>query len=711
MGLLTVLAVVSGALLPFRSASPPPPKSLPLIEALIDGEVKEAVLLPPALPGPLNRVQSVVSELLSDTRQTQQHALNPVAAAQVVDNTAQMQKQNLLVAATGWGLGILGGLGAPLLYVPSALCTLYAFRFLFTDAYRIYQEERRLDYRAIWAMTIPAALAIGAVTSAAFGALLGIVGYYLVAKTENRSKQQIAELFGGQIGTVWLLVDGVEVEASLAQINNGDIIVVQAGQMIPVDGTIATGTATVDQHMLTGEAQPVEKAPGDGVLAATIVLSGRIQIQVEKAGEATVAAQITQVLNQSSNLKRSLQSRTDRMMNRLTWPILGLSALAVPFAGLSGAVAVLWYYPGGRLMNFGALSMLSNLQVAAQRGILVKDGRALETLSEIDTVVFDKTGTLTSEQPTVSQFFCYNGLVQQDLLRYAAAAEAKQSHPIARAILQAAADHSLTLPPLEEAHYKVGYGLKTRIEGVMVCVGSVRFMQMEGIAVPLTIIEQQAASHAIGNSLVLVALNNEIVGALELAPTIRPEADAIIRSLHARGIQTVIISGDNEAPTQRLAAELGISRYFAEVLPQDKADLVAQLQAEGHKVCFVGDGINDAIALKTANVAISLRGATTVATDMADIVFMDGALRQLPTLFQLADEFAANMFINLVAAVVPPVLGIASTLFLGWGFGIAVVLSQVNLPVGIYNALRPLLDEEKTRQKLLPLDTTNRSAT
>jgi Cu2+-exporting ATPase len=684
---------------------------LPLIEALIDGEAKVAVLLPPALPGPLNRVQSVVSELLSDTRQTQQHALNPVAAAQVVDNTAQMQKQNLLVAATGWGLGILGGLGAPLLYVPSALCTLYAFRFLFTDAYRIYAEERRLDYRAIWAMIIPAALAIGAVTSAAFGALLGIVGYYLVAKTENRSKQQIAELFGGQIGTVWLLVDGVEVEASLAQLNSGDIIVIQAGQMIPVDGTIATGTATVDQHMLTGEAQPVEKAPGDGVLAATIVLSGRIQIQVEKAGEATVAAQITQVLNQSSNLKRALQSRTDRMMNRLTWPILGLSALAVPFAGLSGAVAVLWYYPGGRLMNFGALSMLSTLQVAAQRGILVKDGRALETLTEIDTVVFDKTGTLTLEQPTVSQVFCYNGLVQQDLLRYAAAAEAKQSHPIARAILQAAADHSLTLPPLEEAHYKVGYGLKTRIEGVMVCVGSVRFMQMEGIAVPLTIIEQQAASHAIGNSLVLVALNNEIVGALELTPTIRPEADAIIRSLHARGIQTVIISGDNEAPTQRLATELGISRYFAEVLPQDKANLVAQLQAEGHKVCFVGDGINDAIALKTANVAISLRGATTIATDMADIVFMDGALRQLPTLFQLADEFAANMFINLVAAVVPPVLGIASTLFLGWGFGIAVVLSQVNLPVGIYNALRPLLDEEKTRQKLLPLDTTNRSAT
>ncbi len=701
MGLFTTLAVVSGAVLALGAASRPQPKPLPLIDALIDGEAKEAVLLSPMSPSPLNQVQSVVRELLGDTRQAQQHALNPASAELAVDNTAQIQKQNLQVAAAGWGLGILGGLGAPLLYLPSALCTLYAFRFLFTDAYRVYREECRFDHRAIWAITIPTALAIGSVTAAAFGALLGILNYYLVAKTENRSKQSIAELFGGQIGTVWLLVDGLEVEVPLAEVNPGDTIVVQAGQMIAVDGTITSGTATVDQQMLTGEAQAVEKAPGDGVLAATIVLSGRLQIRVEKAGAATVAAQITEVLSQTTDMKRTLESRTDRMLQRFTWPVLGLSALAVPLAGLSGAVSVLWYYPGARLMNFGALSMLSYLQVAAQRGILIKDGRALETLTEIDTVVFDKTGTLTLEQPTVSQIFCYNGLVQQDLLRYAAAAEAKQSHPIARAILQAATDHSLALPPLEDVDYKIGYGLKTRIAGATVCVGSVRFMQMEGFILPPTVIEQQAASHEAGNSLALVALDDEIVGALELAPTIRPEAYAIIRNLQERGIQTVIISGDNEVPTRRLAAELGIDRYFAEVLPEEKANLVAQLQAEGHKVCFVGDGINDAIALKTANVAVSLRGATTVATDMADIVFMDGALRQLPALFQLADEFAANMFINLLAATIPPVLGIASTLCLGWGFGTAVVLSQVNLPVGVYNALRPLLDEEKRRQKLL----------
>jgi Cu2+-exporting ATPase len=709
MGLLTTLAGIGRAVLALGAAPHPQFKPLPLIEALIDGEAKEAVLLPPVSPRPLNQMQSVVRELLGDTRQAQQLALNPTVVEQATDNTAQTEKQNLVVAAIGWGLAPLGGLGAPMLYLPSAFCTLYAFRFLFTDAYRIYVEERRLDYRAIWAVSVLAALAIGSITAAAFGAFLGIVTYYLVAKTENRSKQQIADLFGGQVGTVWLILDGIEVEVPLAEVKAGDVIVVQAGQMIPVDGNVATGTATVDQHMLTGEAQPVERGVGDPVLASTIVLAGRIQIRVEKAGATTVAAQITQVLNQTSDLRQGIQSRSDRLLNQLTWPVLTLSALAIPFAGLSGAVAVLWYYPGARFMNFGALSMLSYLQVAAQRGILVKDGRALETLNEIDTVVFDKTGTLTLEQPTVSRLFCYNGLPQQDLLCYAAAAEAKQSHPIARAILQAASDHSLALPPLEDAHYRVGYGLKTRINGLTVCVGSLRFMQMEGIALPPAAIEQQMVSQAAGNSFVLVAVAEEIVGALELTPTIRPEAAAVIRSLHERGIQTVIISSDNEAPTRHLAAALGIDRYFAEVLPEAKANLVAQLQAEGRKVCFVGDGINDAIALKQADVAVSLRGATTIATDMADIVFMDGALRQLPALFQLADEFAADMRINLLAATIPPILGIASTLFLGWGFGTAVILSQVNLPVGIYNAMKPLLDEQKSQQKLLPLDATQGS--
>ncbi|MCB0123849.1 MAG: HAD-IC family P-type ATPase, partial [Caldilineaceae bacterium] len=191
------------------------------------------------------------------------------------------------------------------------------------------------------------------------------------------------------------------------------------------------------------------------------------------------------------------------------------------------------------------------------------------------------------------------------------------------------------------------------------------------------------------------ALDGEVVGAIELQPTIRPEALEIICDLHKRNIETVIISGDNDAPTRRLAADLGIDRYFAEVLPEDKANLVRQLQEEGHKVCFVGDGINDSIALKSADVAVSLRGATTIATDMAEIIFMNGTLGQLPELFTLADEFAANMRVNLVASMTPGIVGIAGTLLFGWGMTVCVFLMQSSTPVGIYNAVKPLLNEQR----------------
>ncbi|MEZ4678329.1 MAG: heavy metal translocating P-type ATPase [Caldilineaceae bacterium] len=672
------------------------------MDVLIDGERKQATLLPPPTQQALSHIQTVAQDLFGDTRQQYQQTLN----TSYVDDTEQRAevsgKRDLKVAAVGLGLASAGTLVAPILYLPSALCTLYVMRSWFRSAYTALVDEHRLDYRLVWALIVPAALAGGFFWAAAFGSLFGRVNWYLAAKTENRSKRTVADLFGGQVRTVWLLIEGVEVETPFEQVQQGNIVVVHAGQMIPVDGVITDGTATIDQHMLTGEAQPAEKGVGDGMLASTVVLSGRLCIQVEKTGEATVAAQITTMLSQTTDFKRTLQSRTDRWMNRLTLPILGLSAAALPVAGVAGAISVLWYYPGARMIVFGPMSMLSYLQVAAQRGILVKDGRALEALYEVDTVVFDKTGTLTLEQPTVSRVICYNGVAEPEVLRFAAAAEAKQSHPIARAILHAAHEHGLDLPLLEDAQYKVGYGLKTQIAGRTTRVGSVRFMTAEGIAVPAEVVMQQLESHRQGHSLVLVALDGEVVGAIELQPTIRPEAREIIQGLHARGIETVIISGDNDAPTNRLAADLGIDRYFAEVLPEDKANLVVQLQEEGHKVCFVGDGINDSIALKSADVAVSLRGATTIATDMAEIVFMDGTLGQLSSLFELADDFAANMRTNLLAAVVPGAIGIAGTFLFGWGMTLCVLLAQGSVPMGVYNALKPMLDERKRQENLLP---------
>lgn len=679
---------------------PKRPKPPVLVDALLDGKPMLATLLPPAAP-PRGRVQQLAQDLFSDTRQHYQQALNTTYQGEAEQKAELVQRQNLLVGAVGLGLATVGALVAPIFYLPSIACTLYICRMFFQEAYQLVVKEHRFNYRVLVALMTPAVLAGGFIWPAAFGMVLGLINKYLVVRTERRAKQGVADLFGGQARTVWLVIDEVEVETPFERVRIGDIVVIHAGQMIPVDGCVTHGVATVDRQALTGEARPIEIGVGDRVLASTVVLTGRLQVVVETAGDATVAAQITHMLNQTTDFKDALRSRTEVWLNRMVLPLLGLSILALPVAGVSGALAVFWYYPGFRMILFGPLSMLSYLQVAAQQGILVKDGRALESLQAVDTVVFDKTGTLTLAQPTVSRILCANGVSEAELLRYAAAAEAKQSHPIARAILQAAHAYQLDLPQLEDAEYRVGYGLKVQTAGRTALVGSVRLMTLEGFVIPPALVEQQAVSHAQGHSLVLVALDGAVVGAIELQPTIRPEAQAVIQDLHQRGIETVIISGDNEAPTRRLATTLGIDRYFAEVLPEDKANLVQQLQAEGRKVCFVGDGINDSIALKTANVAVSLRGATTIATDMAEIVFMDGTLGQLPSLFDLTHEFAANMRTNLLAATLPGVLGIAGTLLFGWGITTSVILSQVNIPMGIYNALKPLLAERKAQQKLL----------
>ncbi len=314
MALFTSLALAGGALfastIVLHKANPPR-----LVDVLIDGEPKQATLLPPQMQRALTLVQAVAQDLFSDTRQQQQQALNTTYADDPEAAAEAIWRQNLAVTVSGLGLATAGIVISPIFYLPSALCALYPTRTFFQEAWAIYQREKRLDYRAIWALTIPAAVAGGFVWAANFGLIFGLANFYLMAKTENRAKRSVADLFGGQIRTVWLLVDGVEVETAFAAVQTGDTVVVHAGQMIPVDGTIVAGTAAVDQHTLTGESQPVEKGEGDSVLASTVVLAGRLCIRVEKAGDATVASQITTMLSQTTDFKRTLQSRTDRLLN------------------------------------------------------------------------------------------------------------------------------------------------------------------------------------------------------------------------------------------------------------------------------------------------------------------------------------------------------------------------------------------------------------
>ncbi|MEZ4860131.1 MAG: heavy metal translocating P-type ATPase [Caldilineaceae bacterium] len=596
-------------------------------------------------------------------------------------------------ASVAVGLGFAGLFFFPLQIV----AVLYLWEPMiaqFKAAYQSLVYKRSVDAEVLNAVFIGGALAGGFFFTLTLSAWFLILVRWLAIKTEDHSKQGIIDLFGQQIRSVWMLVDGVEVEAPVEQVQAGHVIVIHAGQMAPMDGIIVEGHASIDQRVLTGEAQPAEKGPGDAVLAATIVLTGRICVQVEKAGAVTTAAQIGRILTETSDFKTNLVSRAQALNDRLSLPFLLLGGCSLPFLGLNRTLGLIMTTPGYRMILYGPLSMLSYLHLAARQGILLKDGRSLELLRAVDTVVFDKTGTLTLEQPHVRAIHACPGFRLEEVLRYAAIAETKQSHPLALAILEAAAAQGITPPAVEDAAYEIGYGISVKFQDKTIRVGSQRFMTLHAIALPPAIQTQQNEAHNAGHSLVLVAVDDVLAGAITLHPTLRPEAKAIVRQLRARGLQLYIISGDHDAPTRHLAQDLGMDGYFAEVLPEAKADLVKQLQAAGRTVCFVGDGINDSIALKTANVSISLSGATTIAIDTAQIVLMNGNLAQLPTIFALADEFAANMRANLLAATIPTVVIIGGIFFFGWGLLTSTLLYQASVPFALYNTVRPLLTQK-----------------
>lgn len=291
------------------------------------------------------------------------------------------------------------------------------------------------------------------------------------------------------------------------------------------------------------------------------------------------------------------------------------------------------------------------------------------------------------EQPHVGALYPSAGYSEETLLRFAAAAEHRQTHPIARAILHAAHERGLSLPPIHE----VGYGIQVLLEDCFVRVGSNRFMQMAGIEIPTEMIQIQDAAHAQGYSLVYVAVDEHLAGVLELHPTIRPEAKRIVEGLRGAGIDVYIISGDQTGPTRALAAQIGVEHFFAETLPEHKADHIDRLQSEGRFVCFIGDGINDSIALKKAQVSISLRGASTIATDTAQIILMDQTLNQVETLFQISQQFETNMQRNLLSSVVPGVVIIGGALLGTVSFGASIGLFYAGLSAGLVNAMRPLL--------------------
>ncbi len=660
-------------------------------------------LTPKAVWESLKQAKSLV---LDDSRDRQFEEMSGPAdgsaRAQIV-RTEKVVNRYLKVAVTSVATATIGVLFfAPLKLVSGGLI-LYAAFPVFQGAYIDLTHGRRITIRLLDSVSFLGLLAGGYFLICSLTATVFHSSTKMMLRTEDRSRRILADMFGEQPRSVWIVVDGQEIEVPFEQLAVGDTLVVHAGQTIPVDGKITGGTASVDQHVLTGEAQPAEKGVGDRVFSATMLLAGRIEVVVEQAGSETAAAQIRNILATTTDFRSAIQARWKEVADHTVLPTLGLAGVAMAFLSPASALAVVNSNYVSVLKVASPLGMLNFLQRASQSGVLIKDGRSLEAVGTIDTVVFDKTGTLTETQPHVGEICAIAGFTEEEVLTSAAAVEAKQSHPVALAILSAARERNLTLPSLEDERYEMGYGIQARVSGRLVRVGSARYMKMEGIEVSSDLETRKQRMQSVGASVIFVAIGDRLAGMLELRPTIRPEAKQVVKDLKDRGLTLYIISGDHAAPTQALAAELGIDHYLAEVLPQEKSSRVEELQKEGKRVCFVGDGINDAIALKKANVSISIRGASTLATDTAQIILMDESLRRLNKVFEVGSEYDANLKTLIGTTFGPGLVSLGAVFFLGAGNLTALGLFNLSMLAGLMNAIWPALQQQQ-QQGMEPVE-------
>jgi len=616
----------------------------------------------------------------------------------------QLTDRNMAVSVGSLGLAIIG----KLFYFPIGLLSipgiLYITHYAIMQAFQGLFKEKKLTVDFLSATMKVLLLINGYLVFASFSVFMFSLNRKLLNKVSDNSKKNIIDVFKQQPSTVWVVYDDIEREISFEELKTGDTVMVGAGSTIPVDGEIIEGSASVDQHILTGEFQPVEKSTGEEVFALTLVLSGKIYIHARETGQETTAAQIAKILNNTISTKTDVQIWSREISDKSVFPTFAISAVSMPFIGPVGALGVLNSHFKYRASIASAIGVMNYLDMASHNGILVKDGHTFELLEKIDTVVFDKTGTLTEEQPCVAKIHAYGDHTEQEVLRYAAAAEHKQTHPVAKAILQQAADDELILPEIEDAAYKLGYGLTVSIEGHIVRVGSVRFLEEEEINISSDIHAAHIHCQEKGSPMIAVAVDDMAIGAIELAAAIRLGTKELIHELiHECGIKsTYIISGDHDAPTSQLADELGINHYFAEVLPEQKAELIKQLQAEGKSVCYVGDGINDSIALQEADVSVSIRGASTVATDAAQIILMGKTLNQLPFLFSMGQQFNNHMKKVVVTVVTPSVISVGgSIMFFNLGLIQSFIFPQIGLLAGIAVAMRPVIKHCKQKPKEL----------
>ncbi len=667
--------------------------------------VMTGVTVAPYVKKSLNRLQK---NLLKSSRdrsagpdknlvaETQNHTELAVA-----ENNERHKLRFIMTSGT-MGLAVMAQTGFPWLTPISYLLIGYFSSEVFKEAAIALFKERKIKVDILDTAVILLTLLFGQIGAAAFMVWILDLADMLLQKTTKKSQQYLTDIFGEQPRYAWLLVDGSEVRTEVEDLNKGDIIVVGTGESVPVDGVIIDGGAMIDQQSLTGESAPADKQEGDHVYASTVIVAGKITVRVEETGKNTLASQVISIINEASSYEVRLQSVGEKIADKMVVPTLGLGAMGYATTGTGAMLAIINADYGTGIRVAAPIALLASLGNAAKNGILIKHSQVIEKLKDIDVVLFDKTGTLTNEIPSVSRIIpAGDSYSEEEILFCAATAEQKFAHPIAAAILQKAMDLNIALGDYDDSEYDVGLGINVKIANKWVKVGSSRYIEREQIPIPDVIRAALDESAEHGQSAILVAIDNQVAGMVELQSTIRDEAADVIADLRANGIkEIVLISGDQDAPTRKLAEQLDIDRYFAGVLPNEKSDYVKLLQDEGKKVMMVGDGINDSAALSHADIGVSLKGASTIAVDVADVIFMDGTLTKFHYLFEVAENLQKNVKRSFLMIAVPNTVCILGAFMGLFGLKASLVLNNGFNLIAAANGMLPYTEtSEKIEHK------------
>lgn len=561
-------------------------------------------------------------------------------------------------------------------------------------AYEVWSKERRLNVDFLDTLAIGASVLQGNFVAGALITWLIKLGDWIRDLTAAGSKRAIGDLLEFRNKTAWVNRNGTVISIPSEDLQPGDEVVVFPGEMIPVDGEIIEGEASIDQKTITGEGLPVSRGVGEAAFAATVIREGRISIRARAVGRDTTAGQIVSLIDAAPVGDTRMQNHAERLADRLVPPTLGLATGTALLTGDFNRFLSLVIVDYGTGIRVAApTAVLSSMTRAARNGVIIKSGRHMERLAEVDTVVFDKTGTLTRGAPEVIDIVSYQQrLGGNQLIGLAAAAESRLQHPVAEALRRRASQIDAAVPQCDEPNYTVGMGVEAEVDGYFVHVGNQRFMDKFGINVERAVNDRHRLEEG-GYSCLYLAVDGDLAALIPYADQVRPESHACIRKLHALGIKnTVMLTGDNAIVARAVSERLGLSHYVGDMLPTDKAEIVQMLQAKGHVVAMVGDGINDSPALSFADVGIAMKHGAEVTHESADVVLMEDSLEKLVE----AIEFSRGA-IGLIKQNYGIVIGM-NTLALGLSLpsglvspSVTALLSNGSAILASLNAVRPLI--------------------